>query len=102
MTDPLPPEDRQMTEEQDQSRVDGQPDSNVALPQGSNEAVPAKPQYRIWAMQCPFRKTGSPVLGTFGASIRGVVIFDVATWKRLCQDVPQLQTTMFEVGSYED
>lgn len=62
----------------------------------------AKPTYRIWALSCPFNKKGFPVVGSFGGSIRGVVIFDVATWKRLCHDVPQLQTTMFEVGSYED
>lgn len=87
-------------------KSDARMDSTSDLPQqaaaATNEVAPLKPQYRIWVMQCPFRKTGSPVLGTFGASIRGVVIFDIETWKRLCQDVPQLQTTMFEVGSYED
>ena len=61
-----------------------------------------KPKYRIWAMHCPFRTTGSPVGGNMGGSIKSVVIFEVETWTRLCQDVPQLQTTMFEVGSYED
>ena len=60
------------------------------------------PKYRIWVMHCPFRKTGTPVLGTFGAQIEPVVIFKMATWKRLCQDIPALQTTMFEVGSYGD
>lgn len=63
-------------------------------------ATESKPQYRIWAMHCPFRKTGSPVLGTFGRDIKPVVIFEMATWTRLCQDVPQLQTTMFEVGTF--
>ena len=62
---------------------------------------PEKPKYRIWAMSCPFRKTGSPVVGHFGSTNETVVIFKMETWKRLCEDVPQLQTTMFEVGSYE-
>lgn len=68
-----------------------------------NEQTPdPKPTYRIWALSCPFKKDGTPSLGTFGTTIRGVVIFDIATWKRLCADVPQLQTTMFEVGQYEE
>jgi len=53
---------------------------------------------RMWVMECPFRKTGSPVLGTFGARSQNVVIFTLESWKRLCQVVPQLQTTMFDVG----
>lgn len=61
---------------------------------------PSKP-LRIWVMHCPFRKTGSPVLGTFGASIEGVVIVKMEDWEKLCEDVPQLKTTQFEVGSYE-
>jgi hypothetical protein len=60
-----------------------------------------KPQYRIWVMQCPFKKDAAPSLGTFGKTIEPVVIFKLATWKKLCADVPQLQTTMFEVGSVE-
>jgi hypothetical protein len=57
---------------------------------------------RIWVMHCPFRKTGSPVLGTFGATTKPIVMMTLDTWKKLCQDVPALQTTQFEVGSYED
>lgn len=56
---------------------------------------------RIWVMHCPFRKNGTPVLGSFGATTQPVVIFQMATWKKLCEDVPQLQTTQFEVGSFE-
>jgi hypothetical protein len=56
---------------------------------------------RIWAQHCPFRKTGSPVLGTFGATIEPVVIMKMSTWTQLCKDVPQLQTTQFEVGTVE-
>ena len=66
---------------------------------------PARPpelvKYRVWTMHCPFRRTGSPVLGSFGARIESVVIMTMETWKRLCADVPQLQTTQFEVGTYE-
>lgn len=59
------------------------------------------PKYRIWALECPFNKRGVPVMGQFGRTSRGVIVIDVATWQRLCADVPQLQTTMFEVGSYD-
>ena len=61
-----------------------------------------EPPLRIWAMHCPFRKTDSPVLGTFGASIQPVIIMKMETWKKLCARVPQLQTTHFEVGTYGD
>lgn len=57
---------------------------------------------RIWVMHCPFRKEGTPVLGSFGRTVRPVVIFEMATWKKLCEDVPQLQTTQFEVGSFDE
>lgn len=57
--------------------------------------------YRIWALRCLFKKTGVPSLGTFGATEAPVVIMTLETWKRLCADVPQLQTTQFEVGSYD-
>jgi hypothetical protein len=53
-------------------------------------------------MHCPFRKSGSPVLGTMGSSIQPVVVMTTETWTRLCADVPQLQTTMFEVGAWSD
>ena len=57
--------------------------------------------YRMWALSCPFRKDGTPVLGTFGAREQTVVIFTLETWRRLCADVPALATTQFEVGQYE-
>lgn len=60
-----------------------------------------KPKYRIWVAHCPFKKNGFPSLGAFGQSIKSVVILDMATWKRLCNDVPQLQTTIFDVGTEE-
>ena len=70
-------------------------------PPSVNVQVPPK-SYRIWALPCPFKKSVFPVLGSFGAREDSVVIMTVATWKRLCADVPQLQTTQFEVGTYED
>lgn len=58
-------------------------------------------KYRIWVTHCLFKKNGFPSLGTFGRSEAPVVIMTTATWRRLCADVPQLQTTQFEVGSQE-
>ena len=71
------------------------------LPSGQ-AGEPEKPTYRIWATHCPFRKNGSPVLGTMGSTVDGVIVMRVTTWKRLVADVPQLQTMMFEVGTFDD
>ena len=60
-----------------------------------------QPKPRMWVLHCPFRKNGTPVLGTFGATEQPIVMMTLETWKKLCADVPQLQTTMFEVGSYD-
>lgn len=65
--------------------------------------MPTNPEARsslrkIWVLNCPFTKTGFPVTGTFGRTIQPVVIMTMDTWKKLCADVPQLQTTQFEVG----
>ncbi len=66
-------------------------------------AEPTTPTpYRIWALHCPFKKNGFPSLGTFGATEDTVIIMTLDTWKRLCADVPQLQTTQFDVGSYSE
>lgn len=59
-------------------------------------------KYRIWALHCPFKKDGFPSVGNFGATVKPVVIMSMETWKRLCADVPQLQTTQFNVGTYVD
>lgn len=59
------------------------------------------PRPRIWTVYCPFRKTGSPVIGSFGATIRPVIIIPVETWTTLCRDIPALAAKQFEVGSYE-
>ena len=55
----------------------------------------------MWAAHCSFRKNGSPVLGNWGSTVRQVVLFDMAEWKRLCEQVPALATTQFRVGTYE-
>jgi len=55
----------------------------------------------MWVIEAPFNKRGVPVMGSFGSRSGTVVIFTIEAWKRLCADVPQLQTTVFEVGSYE-
>lgn len=69
------------------------------------EAAPDDPQQekpvRMWVLSAPFTKRGFPVMGTFGSRSNTVVIFTTAEWKRLCEAVPQLATTQFEVGSYE-
>lgn len=62
---------------------------------------PSKPP-RIWVLHCPFRRTGSPVIGSFGATIRPVVIIPLETWNQLCQEIPALATQQFEVGAAGD
>ena len=56
---------------------------------------------RIWGLQCPFRKSGSPVLGTMGSQWKTVIVIEADVWRQLCERVPALQTMQFEVGSYE-
>jgi hypothetical protein len=95
-----------MKEQDLETRVDEQtvmpPERATA---SENEPIPSAltptPTYRVWAMHCPFRKDGAPVVGSFGRSVEPVVIMKMATWKRLCADVPQLQATQFEVGSFD-
>ncbi len=67
----------------------------------SDSQLPAG-AYRVWVTHCLFKKNGFPSLGTFGASEAPVVIMTMETWTRLCQDIPQLQTTQFEVGAQHD
>lgn len=55
--------------------------------------------YRIWALGCPFRKDGWPVVGTFGARIGAVIILEADTWKQLCEAIPELAAMEFEVGT---
>ncbi len=61
--------------------------------------ITAAERPRIWALHCPFRKNGTPVLGSFGATERAVVILPMATWTRLCREIPALGAMQFEVGA---
>lgn len=58
--------------------------------------------FTIWAMDCPFRKAGSPVLGTMGSSIRRVIVIEMDEWQRMNDAIPQLATTQFRVGTYDE
>ena len=52
----------------------------------------------IWALPCPFRKDGSPVLGSQGRTIRNVVVMEMETWTKLCEEIPELGKREFRVG----
>lgn len=67
------------------------------IPRQESEVKPV----RMWVLECPFNKRGVPVMGTFGSRSGHVIVFTSAAWQQLCKDVPQLQTTQFEVGSYD-
>ncbi len=67
----------------------------------SEPTSPPQRQYRIWVLPCPFRKDGAPSLGTFGKTIRNVIIVPIDTWEKLCAENPALAATQFEVGGYE-
>jgi hypothetical protein len=54
---------------------------------------------RIWALHCPFRRNGSPVLGSFGSTEQPVVIMTADTWTRLCLEIPELGQRQFSVGT---
>lgn len=71
------------------------------LPSGDQASAPSPKPPRIWALWCPFKKTGFPSLGTFGTTERKVVIIPMETWNALCAEIPALQTKQFEVGGYE-
>ena len=57
--------------------------------------------YTIWAMPTTFRKSGSPIMGTIGASVRHVVVMEAETFKRLVAENPNLATAEFRVGTFE-
>lgn len=52
-------------------------------------------------MAMPFRKDGTPVVGTMGREIKSVVIMTRETWLKLCKEIPQLGTTKFEIGEWD-
>lgn len=61
---------------------------------------PSKP-ITMWFAECPFRKTGSPVLGTTGASVRRVIVFEYDEWLRFAKLHPSIETQQFRVGTIE-
>lgn len=74
--------------------------TTIPQPPDHPEQTTPKP-YRIWAAACPFNKSGAPVLGSFGSRVRNVVIIPMETWTKLCDEIPALAATKFEVGTYE-
>lgn len=56
--------------------------------------------YRIWPELAPFRKNGTPVVGTMGSTFRRVVIMDAEDFKRLVRENPDLATAKFEIAEY--
>lgn len=62
-------------------------------------AHPDAAPFRMWVADCPFRKNGSPVLGSFGGHAKRIVVIEMDTWNQMCKEIPQLQTTKFEVGT---
>lgn len=58
--------------------------------------------YRLWSLDAPFRKNGTPVIGTMGSSVRRVVVMEAATFQRMVKEYPALATARFEVGSYDE
>jgi hypothetical protein len=57
--------------------------------------------YTIWALPAAFKKSGFPSMGSFGATVRNVVIMDAETFKRLVAEHPSLATAEFRVGTEE-
>jgi hypothetical protein len=74
---------------------------DTAAPGGSEmtERVP----YTLWRMDCPFRKTGSPITGNIGSTYRSVVIMETAEFQRMLRDHPSLtaEDVKFNLGSFE-
>lgn len=56
----------------------------------------------IWALHCPFRKDGAPVMGSFGRTIKPVIVMEMETWIWLCKNIPQLAAKQFRVGTAND
>lgn len=62
----------------------------------------APPPYPIWNLEAPFTKTGFPVVGSFGRTIRPVIIMEVETFQRLVKEHPSPETAQFKVGELTD
>lgn len=91
-----------MTNEKDLGAVSATAGEAVSCsaPEAASHVAPKPPT--IWAVWMPFKKSGFPSLGTFGATERKVVIIPMETWNALCAEIPSLQTKQFNVGSHED
>jgi hypothetical protein len=75
--------------------------TDSARHQQIQERVEPTAPIRIWVAHCPFKKSGFPSLGTFGASVKPIVIMHMETWQKLCREIPELAARQFEVGSQE-
>ncbi|HET8777959.1 MAG TPA: hypothetical protein VFN76_09900 [Candidatus Limnocylindria bacterium] len=75
-------------------------ESALGATQRPGETV-ARAPYTMWSMAAPFRKNGTPVVGTMGSSIRSVVIMEAETFKRLVAENHDLETAEFRVGRVE-
>jgi hypothetical protein len=58
--------------------------------------------YRIWTLDAPFDKAGTPRMGSFGVRTGRVVVFESETFKRMVSEHPSLATAEFTVGAYDD
>jgi hypothetical protein len=54
-------------------------------------------QYTIWHGFTTFRKNGTPIMGTLGASAKPVVIMESETFQRLVREHPSLATVVFRM-----
>lgn len=61
----------------------------------------SEPVCTIFNVMCPFRKDGSPVIGSVGSTVRGVIIIEITEWKKLLEAVPELKTQKFKVGELQ-
>ena len=52
--------------------------------------------YRFWIETMPFRKNGTPVVGTMGGQIRTVIVMEAETFQRMIREHPSLQAASFE------
>lgn len=55
----------------------------------------------MWYLECPFRKSGSPVMGNVGTSVRHVIVFEYDEWLRFAKLHPTIETQQFNVGTLE-
>lgn len=58
---------------------------------------------RIWALFVPFNKRAFPVFGNSFAAVtsKSCIIIPADKWTELCNRIPELAATQFEVGTLE-